>query len=450
MKVKLQEVLEALDGVGMDMEYYYDTKNEEILMIFDGMVNGETDPDLIEDIEEGFIEDYIPLPRQYDMNEYRMMEEFIYDLPAGRAQDALDVAIRGKGAFRRFKDRLYDFDLQEKWYKYRDDCYEQIARDWCERFGIEIGTLVIDEAGQAQPQMAVGALYRARKAIIVGDPKQVEPVVTDDLKLLKEAYSEPVFANYKNKSLSVQSCADIMNPFGTSYDNGTDYPDWVGCPLLVHRRCISPMYEISNRISYNGIMKQQTLPPSDGKVESFIYEKSQWINVTGVENGHGDHYVAEQGNVVCEMVNVSFQKAIKISKMQVDTKPSLYIITPFTTVVSGLRKAIGTYATRNKNSALGVSTSLDEWLYDNIGTVHKFQGKEANEVIFVLGCDESQKNRYAVKGFVNSNIVNVAATRAKYRFYMVGDQKVWGKNEYVNEAKSIMDRLLIEDAEENN
>ena len=50
MKVKLQEVLEALDGVGMDMEYYYDTKNEEILMIFDGMVNGETDPDLIEDI----------------------------------------------------------------------------------------------------------------------------------------------------------------------------------------------------------------------------------------------------------------------------------------------------------------------------------------------------------------------------------------------------------------
>ena len=199
------------------------------------------------------------------------------------------------------------------------------------------------------------------------------------------------------------------------------------------------MYEISNRISYNGIMKQQTLPPSDGKVESFIYEKSQWINVTGVENGHGDHYVAEQGNVVCEMVNVSFQKAIKISKMQVDTKPSLYIITPFNTVVRGLRKAIGTYAT---------STSLDEWLYDNIGTVHKFQGKEANEVIFVLGCDESQKNRYAVKGFVNSNIVNVAATRAKYRFYMVGDQKVWGRNEYVNEAKSIIDRLLIENTEE--
>lgn len=138
MKVKLQEVLEALEGAGMDAEYYYDTKNEEILMVFDGMNNGEMNPELIEDIREGFIEDYIPLLRQYDMNKYRMMEEFIYELLDGRAQDVLEAAIRGKGAFQRFKDRLYDFNLQEKWYKHRDTCYEQAAREWCERFSIKI------------------------------------------------------------------------------------------------------------------------------------------------------------------------------------------------------------------------------------------------------------------------------------------------------------------------
>lgn len=138
MKVNLQEVLETLEGAGMDVDYYYDTKNQEILMIFDGMVNGESNPELIEDIEDGFIEDNIPLPRQYDINEYRMMEEFIYEIPSGRAQDVLEAVIRGKGAFRRFRDRLYDFGLQEKWYRYRDDCYEKVARDWCERFGIEI------------------------------------------------------------------------------------------------------------------------------------------------------------------------------------------------------------------------------------------------------------------------------------------------------------------------
>ena len=76
MKVKLQEVLEALDGAGMDMEYYYDTKNEEILMIFDGMVNGETDPELIEDIEEGFIEDYIPV--SYTHLDVYKRQAFIY------------------------------------------------------------------------------------------------------------------------------------------------------------------------------------------------------------------------------------------------------------------------------------------------------------------------------------------------------------------------------------
>ena len=138
MKVKLQEVLEALEGAGMEIEYYYDTKNQGILMVFDGMINGEYDPELMEEISEGFIEDFIPLPRQYDINEYHMMEDFIYELPAGKNQDILQQAIRGKGAFRRFKDRLYDMNLEKSWYTYRDAAYEKVAREWCERYGITI------------------------------------------------------------------------------------------------------------------------------------------------------------------------------------------------------------------------------------------------------------------------------------------------------------------------
>lgn len=138
MRVKLQEVLQALEGAGTEIEYYYDTKNQEILMIFDGMINGECNPELMEEIKEGFVEDFIPLPGQYDINEYHMMESFIYELPAGRAQDVLEQAIRGKGAFRRFKDCLYNLGLEKNWYEYRDAAYEQIVRDWCERFGLEI------------------------------------------------------------------------------------------------------------------------------------------------------------------------------------------------------------------------------------------------------------------------------------------------------------------------
>ena len=39
----------------IEIEYYYDTKNQEILMIFDGMINGEYNPELMEEIREGLL-----------------------------------------------------------------------------------------------------------------------------------------------------------------------------------------------------------------------------------------------------------------------------------------------------------------------------------------------------------------------------------------------------------
>ncbi|WP_277409196.1 AAA domain-containing protein [Lacrimispora xylanisolvens] len=51
----------------------------------------------------------------------------------------------------------------------------------------KIGQLIIDEAGQAAPHMAAGALFRSKKAIIVGDPRQVEPVVTNDADHIKNS-----------------------------------------------------------------------------------------------------------------------------------------------------------------------------------------------------------------------------------------------------------------------
>ena len=72
MKVKLEDIIETMEFANMETEYYYDTHNEKVLMIFDGMADGEVNPELFEDIKEGFVEDYIPLPGQYDINEYRI------------------------------------------------------------------------------------------------------------------------------------------------------------------------------------------------------------------------------------------------------------------------------------------------------------------------------------------------------------------------------------------
>ena len=138
MKVKLEDIIEAMEFAGMEPEYYYDTQNDKDVILIEGMVDGEDNPELFEDIKEGFVEDYIPLPGQYDINEYRIMEEFIYELPAGKNQDALSGAIQGRGAFRRFKDKLYDLNLEKQWYQYRDEAYEKIARQWSERHKIDL------------------------------------------------------------------------------------------------------------------------------------------------------------------------------------------------------------------------------------------------------------------------------------------------------------------------
>ena len=299
-----------------------------------------------------------------------------------------------------------------------------------------LGTLIVDEAGQAPPQMAVGALYRSRRAVIVGDPKQVEPVVTDDLQLLKKAYKENVYKPYKNKTASVQQFADLINPYGTYMENEANEKEWLGCPLVVHRRCISPMYDISNRISYNNTMKQQTGAPSKEKEKLFCYGGSQWINVKGREKGNKNHFVEAQAERVIEILEIAFSKS---------DDPSLFIITPFTTVKAGMIQYLEGRLKSGGSPILNEKRgSVKGWMYKNIGTVHTFQGKEANEVVFLLGCDTSKEAAGAIR-WVNANIVNVAVTRAKYRLYVIGDESAWKESAYIRQAKAVLDLYAIKE-----
>lgn len=291
-----------------------------------------------------------------------------------------------------------------------------------------VGTLIVDEAGQASPQMAVGALYRSRKAVIVGDPRQIEPVVTDELRLIRQAYNEKLYKPYIRKNVSVQHFADYLNPYGTFFHDQAGYKEWVGCPLVVHRRCISPMYDISNNMSYNGIMKQQTGLPSKEKEKMFCYPVSCWIHVKGNERGKKDHFVPEQGKQVMDVLRKAFEK---------NDYPDIYVISPFKTVVEGMKEVLNDYCKLLKKAEPKKAECIKRWSEKQIGTVHTFQGKEADEVIFLLGCDASDESEGAIK-WVNSNIVNVAVTRAKYRLYIIGDEDAWEKSDYIREAKMLM------------
>ena len=96
---------------------------------------------------------------------------------------------------------------------------------------MSLGMLIIDESGQAVPQSALGAIYRTRRAVVVGDPLQVEPVVTIPKVLIDILADSTCVANeYKVIENSAQTFADNINEF-----NGMIGERQVGCSQKVHR-----------------------------------------------------------------------------------------------------------------------------------------------------------------------------------------------------------------------
>jgi Uncharacterised protein family (UPF0158) len=73
--------------------------------------------------------------------EYRWMAEFTGTVRDARLRDRLEVALDGRGAFRRFKNVLLDFPGErERWFAFRDERLHAAARDWLGELGIESTT----------------------------------------------------------------------------------------------------------------------------------------------------------------------------------------------------------------------------------------------------------------------------------------------------------------------
>ncbi len=89
-------------------------------------------------VEEGFGARYVEIPRDDTSDAYRDMEDFIATVGDGRLQDRLWQAIRGRGAFRRFKDLLADHPREEaRWFVFRDGRARRRLLKWLESEGVE-------------------------------------------------------------------------------------------------------------------------------------------------------------------------------------------------------------------------------------------------------------------------------------------------------------------------
>ena len=122
MQIKLDEVIEAIDKTDVETQYYYYIPEERIII---------RDDDSIKD------KYLIPLPSHKQIDDYGTMKNFIEDLSDEEAQGWLSEAIKGAGAFRRFRSTLERFQLTDRWYDYLEAAHENIAIDWCEYYGIE-------------------------------------------------------------------------------------------------------------------------------------------------------------------------------------------------------------------------------------------------------------------------------------------------------------------------
>lgn len=256
----------------------------------------------------------------------------------------------------------------------------------------EIGWLLVDEAGQATPQAAVGALWRARRAVLVGDPLQLEPIVTVSDAVLEHMRTRyQVDAHWLPNRQSAQTLADHATPWGRMA-GPQGQKCWVGLPLVVHRRCDKPMFDLANRIAYDGAMVYGTIAPPPAK-ESPARLSTGWVHASGRSSGN---WVDNEGHALDRL----------LALLDADGVPpdNIAVITPFQDVRNQLKDRL-----------------LGEIVH---GTIHTMQGKEAAVIILVLGgnSENAGARNWAVS---QPNLLNVAATRAKRRLYVIGDRNDW-------------------------
>ena len=89
-------------------------------------------------VKRGYGDRFIAVPQMDSHEAYCDMEDFITTIRNPQLRELLDVAITGRGAFRRFKDVLYNYPHEEKrWFAFKEARMVERVREWLEAHDIE-------------------------------------------------------------------------------------------------------------------------------------------------------------------------------------------------------------------------------------------------------------------------------------------------------------------------
>ena len=258
---------------------------------------------------------------------------------------------------------------------------------------------LIDEAGQILPHNVVTALYRAKKAVIVGDIKQIEPIYNNVNKNFNE-YQNAIgekFENIKIEENSIQALAS---------KNTDILSDGENIILNEHYRCERNIINFSNQNVYENKLNMNV----EDKFDKPFFNNMIALDVRGKRTRKDNQNGSKNENKVEAEACI---QAIKYIKEQDKSNPSIAIVTPF-----------------REQKRLLESRLEREGLTDiKIGTVHAFQGKEKDYVLFTPTLDAIEP-KWAIK-FIGDkyNMLNVAVTRAKKQFIYVGNVDVAERSE---------------------
>lgn len=277
----------------------------------------------------------------------------------------------------------------------------------------EIDLLIIDEAGQAVPNVASASFALADKAVVVGDTDQIEPVYDTpesvdlvnlrEFGLLRETMSND---GPKNSDLSASS-GNLMRMAQrrTAYHQIPDLSR--GLYLTEHRRCYDEIIDYCNKLVYGGALepKRGSWPKVDKRFKPFEFIPTE----TPSTPAGGSRINSTEAQQVADWI-VEHQEALTRDSGVSSLCDTLAIVTPFKAQATLIREKV-----REAGLPEGIT----------IGTVHSLQGGERPIVLFssVYGPTD-RGTRFYDRG---KNMLNVAVSRAKNAFVVFGCPDTFGR-----------------------
>ncbi len=291
--------------------------------------------------------------------------------------------------------------------------------------------LIIDEAGQVAPELSAATFSLAKKAVIVGDVMQIEPVYkvtrfVDQGNLTSHGVIESVdkYDDSHIKSLTASSgSVMLLAQKACRYVK----EDEKGMFLSEHRRCLDEIISYSNDLAYGGRLRPMR-GNEDGALPPFGY-----LHVAGASVRSGSSRKNEiEAKAIFDWI-LANQKLLEASYGPL--KESVAVVMPF----SEQKRAFYKLFYNKKYAPLRNIT---------VGTVHSLQGSERDVVIFSPVYTEKDGN--ADEFFFNKDVrmLNVAVSRAKNSFIVIGDTRIFNKKS--NKPSGQLARRLFNEEHNNN